>query len=297
MSHPQAQCSLIPCPFLVLNMIIVAASLLQLPGFGLAVDERYANCGNVSCGNMNVTFPLWIAGGEDYCGHPSYEVECQEGVNLVATMRSQKYKVIEIVREKQSLTVVRMDLLENACPQQEGDFLVDYSLFNYTASDLNVTLFYDCTSQSSTDFRSFNCSMDNGPQSNLLGTSSSPPNDYGQPVCSSSMTAPVLKSSYSDLVSNAIGADQVLKGGFEVRWTLSMGECTSCIASGGRCGINRTTEKFSCFCSNGTYESICPVLAAGVPTNNQAPAPEALSRTPHLFDFSPMIFRSTFLDP
>lgn len=290
MSPPQAQRSFIPCSLLV--PMVIASSLVQLLGFGLAIDESFANCGNVTCGNMNVTYPLWIAGREDYCGHPSYELECQ-GDNLVATILSHKYRVLDMVWEKQSLIIVRIDLLENTCAQEQGGFVLDHSLFNYTTGDLNATVFYNCSSQSLPGYYNFNCSMGNDRQANLLGTSSATsldyPNDYGQPACSGNMTVPVMKSSISDLLRGATtDADQVLKDGFEVRWTLDVEECRRCISSGGRCGTNTTTENFNCFCPSGTYELECPVLTQGiVPAYDQAPAPEGPSSTFHLSTFRP----------
>ncbi|KAK4781419.1 hypothetical protein SAY86_015521 [Trapa natans] len=248
-----------------LFIITVISPLAQVVRFGLAVeDERYANCGNpAACWNRTVPYPFTVDGQEEYCRHPGYRLKCEKG-NLVVTMKSQKYRVLSIDEPNQSMTILRMDLdlLLSSPPQEQGAFVLDESLFNYTLNDLNATLFYNC-SQSQRSSCKFYCWPEKS-GSHLLVMSDNA-SEYVE-SCQYNVSIPILKSSVSD---SRASANQVLGNGFEVRWVLDMSECKACNESGVKC---RYDKNFIFFCPGGNHGSRCdPKLESSFHESDDAP--------------------------
>ncbi len=256
--------------------ILISNPLVQLSGFSWAFDEGFVNHEKLTCGEMDAAYPLRMAGPKDYCLHPSYELECLED-NVVVTIMSQKYQVLHIAREKQSMTIVRLDLLNHKCPEQ-GDFVLDKSLLSLTDGDSNATLFYNCDPPLEPCSSNFHCHTGEGFQVACLLNMSDHRASQCAESCCSNITIPILKSSVSHNPVNLIDAEKVLKDGFEVKWVLDMNECKDCTDSKRKWAYNMNSKTFSCFSPDGARGSTCPG-PGHTPADHQAQSKKRLDVT------------------
>nr|XP_027122026.1 LEAF RUST 10 DISEASE-RESISTANCE LOCUS RECEPTOR-LIKE PROTEIN KINASE-like 2.4 [Coffea arabica] len=227
-------------------LCFLACILLQLHPVSSNPAEFYETCGNeFSCGNITgIGYPF--RGYEDpaYCGHPGLELRCDQSSNVTRLeIKNMTYWVLDIQPNAQTLRVAREDVMENHCPTDLVNMTLDYTLFDYSASYINVTFLYDCLVNVPNVL--FSCG------NNSL---SALPGDLGAGLCKASVVYPALQT--GDRGSfNFTGLDQVLRQGFDIRWKVDTGICNECTRSGGRCGYGGGTNQneTTCFCPNQPY--------------------------------------------
>ncbi|KAK3440521.1 hypothetical protein EUGRSUZ_B00809 [Eucalyptus grandis] len=92
-----------------------------------------ASCAPFDCGHQQISYPFKHKEKPSYCGYLGHELRCY-GYDLALSMESLEYRV-------------RMDLWEDICLQKYVDTTLDLNRYNYTYSDLNVNLSYNCKLQ------------------------------------------------------------------------------------------------------------------------------------------------------
>ena len=251
-------------PTITLLLMIVTITLIHCPTSLRADDEKYLTCeAPFNCGNLvNLSYPFWASNRPNYCGHPSFQLDCSSNVPQI-NITTMNYRVLEINDTSRTLQVARTDYLDTICPAVLVNTTIDNNLFSYvTSSDTNLTLYYNCRTPLAAlpilVFYQFNCSINNtnfinyytqSPQtfltiSNLIGG------------CNNWVNVPVLQSA----VPTALTYDTVIAAidsGFMLRWNASESQCDTCLKAGGLCGSYPTTSTFACHCTGGTFASGC----------------------------------------
>nr|GMD49980.1 LEAF RUST 10 DISEASE-RESISTANCE LOCUS RECEPTOR-LIKE PROTEIN KINASE-like 1.4 isoform X2 [Ipomoea batatas] len=211
-------------------------------------ETYYRSCGNMfSCGDISdVGYPFRSENGPAYCGHPGFELSCNEG-NTTIDIMNQTYRVLEINQSSKTMKIAREDMMEGKCPQNFFNTTLDNSFFEYTTSYINLTFLYGC----------------HGGINNIPGITTIPcgdindayvlpPGGTGVSVnCSRSMIVPVPVEVGGSINSTLLMKE--LKEGQEIRWKMDSKACDDCTKSEGRCGYN--TNQTTCYCHSPPYMS------------------------------------------
>ncbi|CAL5369651.1 unnamed protein product [Camellia sinensis] len=226
-----------------------------------AIDQQYANCNQpFHCGNIpNIGYPFWGGSRPEYCGHPSFSLNCQADVPLKITIQARDYLVLAIDNTAQTLTVVRAEFWNNICPTTHPDnATLDTSHFNYSSNSDDLTLYYGCPVIVGTfKFPNwFGC--DGGNTASYYLTSSLVPGfniNFG--ACITSVVVRVNRT-VSLFLSNTvplISVEAAVDSGFGLMWKANDSECRRCVGSGGICGSD--SGSFTCYCSDQPYAATC----------------------------------------
>ncbi|EOY21073.1 Uncharacterized protein TCM_012388 [Theobroma cacao] len=108
-------------------------------------DVHFTLCDPFECGNFrNLSYPFWT---DDlhrpaYCAydHEAYKLKCKQNQPPVVTIGSQEFQVVHLYQPRGLMTIQRLELGENTCPQE----IFTYYIINYSDTAANITLFYDC---------------------------------------------------------------------------------------------------------------------------------------------------------
>ncbi|GAB2300010.1 hypothetical protein Dimus_034053 [Dionaea muscipula] len=243
-----------PSPFLSMLLItfIILIQYLQQPLY--AQSSNYETCKNtLNCGGTIGTVGYPFYDGETRpqgCGYPGFNITCQGPATI--TIMSQAYYVEHINSTTHILTVAREDYFNNHCPASLDNIAINFTLFNYTPTDQNITFYYNCANPLTTGL-STPCNTASGTQITgyFLTESmlSSLPN--GKTGCSSNLFVPVLESAIASGFTQAT-LDTALVQGFELEWFADNELCAGCTAGGGECGYDWTNNKFACYCPDGS---------------------------------------------
>ena len=256
-------------PTITLSLMIVTITLIHCPTSLRADNEKYLTCeAPFNCGNfLKINYPFWTSGRPNYCGHPSFQLNCSSDVPQIniTTKSTMNYRVLEINDSSQTLKVARTDYY-TICPAAFVNTTIDNNLFSYiTSSDTNLTLYYDCRTPVATipnlDFYQFNCSINNTDFINYYTLSSETflaiSNTIG--ACNYWVNIPILQSAVPTTATyDAVIA--AIDSGFMLGWDASNSECDTCLKAGGLCGSDPTMSSFACHCSNGTFPSGCSTV-------------------------------------
>ncbi|XP_020958533.1 LEAF RUST 10 DISEASE-RESISTANCE LOCUS RECEPTOR-LIKE PROTEIN KINASE-like 2.5 isoform X2 [Arachis ipaensis] len=264
-----------PLPPSFVKAFVFFSSLL-LPTYSAGDVKGYTDCAPFTCGTFkNISYPFWNSNQPDYCGHPRFKLDCQQD-QVTINIKSQKFDVIDIDQNSQSLKIARFDLYNDPCSRDNTNVSLDNDFFKFTSNDGNITLVYDCDPPSYWSdisfkyFGMFNCSIYGGDPSAaylVLMENLGVIFDMG---CKFIIVPALAK----DILSFN---NYALNNGFEVGWSgVNETLCDSCKQSGGRCGHNASLNEFICFCRNNqqTYGGICsnsslsqsPTLSAPIPS-------------------------------
>ena len=234
-------------------------------------DFHYSNCASPSefeseCGYElgKIEYPFWVSGHQaEYCGHPLFKLDCEGGEYASIEMMSQKYKVLHIDHNSQILKIATDESSTGHiyCPQSP---VMDLTLFHYTSNVKTVafTLTYDCSSVGDhPESYNFSRKIDDKVHQAYLATKESVAYELESRCEHSSVIPdfPVLVRELEGLEKGSLHGDveEVLRGGFEVRWAADDAVCQKCVASGGRCGYDKTSNKTCCFCRDKPYANKC----------------------------------------
>ncbi|KAK6927926.1 Wall-associated receptor kinase, galacturonan-binding domain [Dillenia turbinata] len=242
----------------------------NLPSFLYADDLGYVNCSkSFDCGSINgIKYPFWGQNRPDYCGMKAFELGCQGNVSII-TMSSVKYRVLEIYDQSQSLKIARADYWDSICPTTYVNTSLDFSYFSYASGYQNLTFFYECDINAKYPLPAFwaqeNCST---PGNVFYGFITSIPVDQQPLTCNYSVYVPISESAAQKNVTNVEAA---LHEGFVIEWNNAYdNQCRGCSASGGWCGYNSSTDKFTCYCKDKPYDSTCGNVPSPLPPSSPA---------------------------
>uniref|UniRef100_A0A7N2KX61 non-specific serine/threonine protein kinase n=1 Tax=Quercus lobata TaxID=97700 RepID=A0A7N2KX61_QUELO len=253
-------------PTITLFLIIVTITLIHCPTSLCADDEKYLTCeAPFNCSNLvNLSYPFWASNRPNYCGHPSFQLNCSSDVPQI-NITTMNYRVLEINNSSRSLMVARTDYLDTICPAAFVNTTIDNNLFSYiTSSDTNLTLYYNCRTPLATiptlpSFYQFNCSRSSSTEFINYYTLSSETflaisNYIG--ACNYWVNVPILQSKVPTTPTyDAVIA--AIDSGFMLEWDANNSQCDTCLEAGGLCGSDPTTSTFACHCTNGTFASGC----------------------------------------
>ncbi|XP_029122196.2 LEAF RUST 10 DISEASE-RESISTANCEUS RECEPTOR-LIKE PROTEIN KINASE-like 1.2 isoform X2 [Elaeis guineensis] len=249
---------------LVIFLFFLKLSLLPV-SFCESYYSRYKNCAPIvyACGEskFNLSYPFRVDGRPDYCGHPGYYLSCSNNdTTLMIDINNKRYQVKDIDYLNHLLTVGDLSLISQSCPEPYENTTIDFSLFNYTDRDRNVTLYVNCTTLSLIPtLYEIGCLLDDTGQhhSYYRLDNTSFLDVLGN--CSSTVLLPMSRTAADRLVSGNGSFGSVLKEGFILRWTAGIAWCSDCISSGGWCGYNfSSSNDHTCYCPQGPALGSCP---------------------------------------
>ncbi|KAF5479927.1 hypothetical protein F2P56_000709 [Juglans regia] len=251
-------------PTITLTFMIIAIPLIHFPSCLHANDdELYRNCTEpFDCASAkDIGYPFWGSNRPDYCGYPGFELDCS-GDDPLINITFIKYRVLEIVKESRTLKVAREDYWKTTCPPTIVNTTINFSIFSYPSSLVNLTLYYEC---------SLSSSLPNLPNqldqmairfSCPINGSAGATNYYSNSIvdllgaCKYNVKVPVVTPATPvSLTKEAL--IEAIDGGFMLEWHASNNNCDECQRSGGLCGFNTSTNVLACHCANGTFPFMC----------------------------------------
>lgn len=252
-------------------LMLVIFSFIQLHKPTEASDERYEKCKKpLQCGSVNnITYPFYDDQDRPaYCGYPGFKLNCSDDAHMPEiSMTSSQIVYYLLKMDPTSHTVtVAIDYFWDTysfCPQSFSDNSLNFTLYKYTPTKDNITLYYECSlasTQTQTLWKNqFTCT---GNAYNYFTTSYLEYNGTGgyfDPTtakCKSNYTVPVYPSA-AESTTNAENLQAAFRGGFELEWLADNKLCDDCRGSNGECGYNNTTTKFTCYCPDGPRDFNC----------------------------------------
>ncbi|CAL5372504.1 unnamed protein product [Camellia sinensis] len=240
----------------------------QIPTFMCVENEQYANCSKLfqCAGIPDLGYPFWGGSRPDYCGHPSFSLNCTGDAPLI-TIQTRPYRVLTINNSTQILKVVREEFWENICPTEFVNATVDNTPFTYISSQ-DLMLYYGCARLPTTFPGQFDCSVDG--TTNTLGFPSFVPNMTLVTSCHISVSVRIDQTEATAFASNptSVTVTQVLDSGVELQWDANNSICDRCIGSGGKCGSNTSSGSFACYCADKPYAFTCNTTQGGTGSNS-----------------------------
>ncbi|GAY69228.1 hypothetical protein CUMW_270310 [Citrus unshiu] len=220
------------------------------------VDEQYMSCNSShSCGTLqDIRYPFWVHNiRPQFCGLRRFELECHDNEYATIGIGHQSFRVLEINNTHPIMRIVIADYVGRDCLESIRESSISDPLFNYTEKVRNLSLFYNCsgdfssqpdknkyrcTSEAGVVIRSF-YTIDNYDDSPLHNLSNS---------CSSVIKVPIQLTHPNIRYLTDGRLIETLNQGFEVRYVADDKLCSTCTSSqsGGICGSNQSSDEFSC---------------------------------------------------
>ncbi|XP_052195751.1 LEAF RUST 10 DISEASE-RESISTANCE LOCUS RECEPTOR-LIKE PROTEIN KINASE-like 1.4 isoform X2 [Diospyros lotus] len=256
--------------------LLILLPLLLFPSSFCNPDEEfsYRSCNaTFSCGSVaGIEYPFRGNQEPELCGYPGFVLDCRDK-NTTIDINNLTYRVLSIDPAAQTMKIAREDVMESGCPQKLVNTTLDDALFEFASSGhMNFTFLYGCPEVPiilGID-PVFSCRNSEHDRVYLV------PGNPASPSCSRSVTT-VADFELSGL-SLKPDFQQVIRGGFQVRWKLDSRACEDCTKSKGRCGYNRDTNRTSCLCPDPPYVSGTCSAKAGVQLG-ASPDPESQTST------------------
>ncbi|XP_021291981.1 LEAF RUST 10 DISEASE-RESISTANCE LOCUS RECEPTOR-LIKE PROTEIN KINASE-like 1.2 isoform X3 [Herrania umbratica] len=218
-------------------------------------DVHFTSCRHpFDCGNLgNLSYPFWTDDLDRpaYCGydHEAYKLKCIQNQPPVITIGSQEFQVVHLYQPRGLMTIQRLELGENTCPEE-----IFTNVINYSDTAANITLFYDCQSSGLAD-HSFTCKRDRRETVAVLFKNDENPRGH---YCVKEVTVPVEKKARDELMGGTRTLNKTLLEPFETKYFAYDDYCRQCKLSGGRCGSRENlTSLFHCYCSDRPYLIKC----------------------------------------
>ncbi|XP_028057058.1 LEAF RUST 10 DISEASE-RESISTANCE LOCUS RECEPTOR-LIKE PROTEIN KINASE-like 2.7 [Camellia sinensis] len=255
-------------PIIVAILIFTAISK---PCYG-QVNQQYNVCNQTySCGSNihNMRYPFWGDGRPQYCGHPQFQLKCQNTEYPTVTINDRSFQVLGINQSSHVMTIARIDLWDSYCTQNLSNISLDGNFFWYSQAVRDLFMFYDCTQNNftrglSNNFTCTNLGSDGGKslgfyadesllRALLLGNVTK----FEGVLCRVSVEVPVLRVALDELSSKSLSLQEALNQGFEVVYYAENAACLGCEESGGICGSDSSSLVFVCHCQDHTHPRNC----------------------------------------
>lgn len=123
------------------RLFFLIVILSQVQTFLCADDKQYTNWTQLfQCANIpNLSYPFLGGNRPDYCGHPSFKLNCQ-GHPLI-TIQTRPHRVLGIDNTAQILMAVRAEFWNNSCPADLHNATLDTTHFNYSSNTQDLMLY------------------------------------------------------------------------------------------------------------------------------------------------------------
>jgi hypothetical protein len=265
----------LPLPHLLLPVLVLLAVAVA--------DALPPSCTEaITCGDHVVRYPFSLINSwTPHCGYPGLGLICEDNDTLTLPVQSHRYRVISVDYQARTVRVSDPDVDGYAlgCPRLRMNITIDTTIswLQLAPSDSNITLLYNCKKNISLSsaVELAECRQD-GKRSYLLPDgwiTGAEAYDY---ECEEVVVAPVSDVHRDAVVSAPTprngSFDEVLQGGFELKYNFHSQQCHGCERSGGWCGYqpyqsNQTNggTVFICFCDGGPTDDRCGTYASSSP--------------------------------
>ena len=223
-------------------------------------DESFVECSRpYGCGRIKFSYPFWGGDRPEHCGRQGFELECY--YNEYPIIKFKELEFLVLSESQNNMTIARLDLWHGSCPQTYPDTVLNHSIFDYSPTVLNITLFYNCPLAVSTLIpvqNRFNCSWEGSDRNdNAYFVNESFAKFHGLAQCRGKIRVPISRNAIIDESAGVVRElHEALNQGFEVDYDAVRLACSGCVESGGYCGSN-VTHQFVCFCRDGERSYNC----------------------------------------
>ncbi|KAL9231314.1 hypothetical protein vseg_006555 [Gypsophila vaccaria] len=243
---------------LIHTIIILILALTSFPTTLCQQNQKFNTCSQTfNCGNITgLSYPFYGQDRPQYCGHPKFELlGCNQSAQPVQMMiLSQKFYVVGINITSSIMNVSREDYYKGTgCPSTLANITIDFSIFQYTSADTNISLFSDCASKC----RTYPCPLGGGKVNPICFMTEKMiiQNNISDITCPKYLFLPVHTSDNMAMDAEQGFLPTASQNGFELKWSADNVLCEKCFYSGGQCGHDTKLNKFVCLCPN---DSTCP---------------------------------------
>ncbi|CAL5372011.1 unnamed protein product [Camellia sinensis] len=249
---------------------ILISTAISKPCYG-HVNQQYNVCNQTySCGSNihNIRYPFWGDSRPQYCGHPLFQLNCQNTEYPTVIINDRSFQVLGI-NQSHVMTIASIDLWDSYCTQNLSNITLDGNFFWYSQAVRDLFMFYDCTQNNFTrglpnNFTCTNMGSDGGKslgfyadesllRALLLGNVTK----FEGALCRVSVEVPVLRVALDELSSKSLSLQEALNQGFEVVYNAENAACLGCEDLGGICGSDSSSLEFVCHCRDHTYPRNC----------------------------------------
>ncbi|EXB88612.1 putative receptor-like protein kinase [Morus notabilis] len=234
-------------------------------------NENFSACTQpYECGDIkNLYFPFWGDGRPEICGHPGFNLSCVNNEYPVIHIQGLDYRLLNVSREINTMTLARLDLWDNPCSPDtsKNTTLDDIVAVNYPPTVVNLTLIYNCTKPEESLGQyfpnNFSCPKDDDRISYYVRNESQLQDLETEGLIRDRrggvIQVPVFRIALDEIERSAAdGVHSVLIKGFDVNY-MEFPLCSECEWSSGRCGSNNSNGMVTCYCSGGReYLYVCP---------------------------------------
>jgi len=240
-------------PTLLLLLLVTCLLLLHLRG------RVSADCEPATCGNLTLRYPFWLGSGNQTlspCGHPAFEVWCNDDGGSVASLKGSSIHVLAIDYGNSSFLAShsRVTAGRDGVCGTDFNMSVSIALSPFTISTRNRALCFlsKCNGPAPSRPRFVNATSNcSAPIYAYLGGAyywDRPP-AIATGRCALSYIPVLGRESAAAAAMTAANYSRLLKDGFVLEWEAAgVGDCAACSAGGGRC---RYDNAFRCLCPDG----------------------------------------------
>jgi hypothetical protein len=207
-----------------------------------------------------------------YCGYPGFHLDCS-GDAPVIKISEVAYQVLEI-KSMSRVHLISTEYTDNICSIPPVNSTFDSDRFSYASNTKNIMLYYGCPTIPSQFLPAlglsyqFSCNIS---RTDMVGyyltrnLSMSATGSFAANIssylesCNHSVLIPAYESAVRSIESHPTAANltNALHQGFWLQWTANDSLCNKCKFSGGQCGYNTDTSKFTCYCQDQPYATTC----------------------------------------
>ncbi|XP_047310280.1 LEAF RUST 10 DISEASE-RESISTANCE LOCUS RECEPTOR-LIKE PROTEIN KINASE-like 1.4 [Impatiens glandulifera] len=256
--------------------------ILLMPLFSICIINGYPDpdiCTTTfTCGNItDIGYPFRSSTQPESCGYPGLLLTCQDNNFTTIKINNLSFRVLNINPDTQIMKIARTDIMNSSCPLEMINTTLDTSLFQFLPgiNNMNLTFLYNCL-----DLPPFpgikpvsGCQISTYDVYVMPGT-------IDQGSCENSVIVPVSGVGFMD-DNSTLDAGQVLRNGFQIKWTVDTAICGNCTKSNGRCGQDPVeNNKTICYCPDPPFYSDSSCVVAGRDTSPPEGTPPAPAPPP-----------------
>ncbi|KAL3512228.1 hypothetical protein ACH5RR_024945 [Cinchona calisaya] len=219
-------------------------------------------CNTSKCGDLEVKYPFYLQSDTtsiQYCGYQGFGLDCSPSNNsdhhLILHLPNDDFYIKNISYTNYTITLVDIDVTANStCPRARQNLTLEDLPLEYSKQDLNLTFYFNCTSDSLPSAYAVDC-LRSGEKMSYVSLETHNYNDFDWfKVCEEKVVATVIEREINNNGINGLWASMfgsALNDGFVLDWHSGI-ECAKCELSEGHCGYNSNSTEFLCFCTDGT---------------------------------------------